>query len=503
MKTGKTRFGVYIASILLMLVSVFSAGVAVADESGMDVWEHMRWEEGSTDEWEGGDYVALNMTENDTLAWFGVVYGNDTHPNGITLVSAYVRFLGGMDVRDENGGMMMGAQGIPVLTIYVQKLGALIEFNDTGYQTLGGERVGAGNGVFDFQRSGFGIDDLEFSSVEPVYKILDLNRSWERTPVVESKVIGNNHSKEWDFSIYTENVTYDKIWDGQPAENPDGSRTGTPADGAVDRLEFSFHVSADVKKYKVDVPWYDVQVSSDGEVVASTDAGTVEYEGTSVTTDFKFDHIIQGWDYTAKSGTSKLMLENVVLLGTFIPDMVQSWLDVEYPSGKEEVSIMELETFTGGEEDIAASDGVPDESTMLKKDSIVFKDRWRKIGELTWIDKAEVDGSQEDIYYQVHAGQGFDWRLDEDEDMEGSIHGLFFIGGYIYPAGADIYHDPSFITNALLLDIGSSASGIVTFIVLGGGFGTVAVAAVAWRRKRSRSSRQMEDWEVAMQGLGF
>ncbi|MCK5309196.1 MAG: hypothetical protein KAJ64_00965, partial [Thermoplasmata archaeon] len=44
-----------------------------------------------------------------------------------------------------------------------------------------------------------------------------------------------------------------------------------------------------------------------------------------------------------------------------------------------------------------------------------------------------------------------DWAGENDD---GYVHGILFLGGYIYPMGHDIFHDPSYVSNALFLDIG-------------------------------------------------
>jgi len=437
--------------LALFLVSATAVGLVRADQKDID--RHVRLETGSTNLIHGGDYVAINMTQNGTLAWFGVVYGNESNPNMIILISIYVRYLGGAEVRDEKGVIMVYGVGIPVLTVYAQALLLLLEFNDTGYPSFEG-RIGANNGVFDFTRKGEGLEDFDVTATEPIYKMVSLNRSWERSDIIETSTVGNEHSKEWAFSLTAKNVSYDKIWDNGIATNEDGSREGKEEDGVVEKIEFVFHIGATVSQENVLVPWYRVTLNKENEVVASQEIDPRLYKGVGLNAEFKYDHILEGWDYKAKSETSKLMLENFVAFGTFIPDIVRQWIDIQFIENYTEdgMGVAELETFTGGETDIRSNDDIPKEATLLTKDSIIFKDNWRKNGELTWVSDVEVDGKRDAMYYQIHAGDaGIRLRTENDD---GTFRGIFLLGGYIYPAGSSLFHDPSFITNALIIDIG-------------------------------------------------
>lgn len=439
----------YMAGLMaLMLCGVaFAPGMAKAEV--LSINEHLALEVGSTDEWDGGDYVALNMTKGDSTAWFGVVYGNDTHSNSVTIVSAHLRFLGGAEIRSEDGGIMIPATGIPVLTVYIQKLAALIEFSDTGYlEPWENELVGADNGVFDFKNTGDGITDFGVGSVEPVHKIVDLNRSWDISEITETDTLGTTE-KEWEFTLSAKNLLYDKIWDNKPAVNEDGSRPGLPSDGKVHDVAFTFHIGTQIDEFNVSVPWYRVTYG-EGGIVDSEEIEPRVYEGTSLTTEFKFDHWIKDWDY--QSEENLLMLETVTAFGTFIPDIVQSWLGVEYFNETEDAAgVAEIETFTGGEADMMSTDGIPDGSHRLAKDSIVFRDNWQKVGEMTWVSNVTVDNNEEDMYFQIHAGENIHWLTDEEN---GYVNGIIFIGGYIYPMGHDIFHDPAYTAHALFLDIG-------------------------------------------------
>lgn len=469
-----------------MALLVASAGVGlVAGEEPID--RHVRLELGSTDDFGGGDFVALNMTQNDTLAFFGVVYGTEEDPNAIVLVSAYVAYLGGAEIRDENGGIM-GIVPIPVLRVYAQGLGLLVEFNDTGFPSSQG-RIGAGNGVFDFAKTSDDMLDFDVTATEPIYKAVSLERAWERSDVIETSDVEDGNAKAWTFSLTARNVTYDKIWDQQPGFFDDGSRPGTPEDGVIEEIAFIFHVGARVDEVGVMVPFYRVTLDDNNTIVNSTEAQPREYQGVSLQADFKYDHLIRGWDYTAKSNTSKLMLESLVLFGTYLPGPVNQWLDAQFVEGYVEdgTGVAELETFTGGAVDLESNDDIPSEATILTKDSITFRDNWRKNGELTWVSNVTVDDEEREMYFQIHAGTSGLRVMDTEADK---FRGVGLLGGYVYPAGSDIFHDPSYSVSALLVDVQGHWN-LAPFVTLGlVATATLVLIGVAVHlRRRSRRQR--------------
>lgn len=477
-----SKLGAGLALVALLFGTV-GVGWAAAETDPVD--RHVRLELGHTDDFGGGDFVALNMTQNSTLAFFGVVYGTEEDPNAIILVSAYIAYLGGAEIRDENGGMMAMVP-IPVLRVYAQGLGLLVEFNDTGYPS-GAGRVGAGNGVFDFAKTSDSMMDFDVTATEPIYKAVSLERAWERSPIIETSDVEDGSAKSWTFSLTAHNVTYDKIWDQQPGLFDDGSRPGTPEDGVIEEVSFIFHVGARVDEVGVEVPFYRVTLDDNNTIVDSEEAQPRFYEGVSLAADFKYDHLIRGWDYTAKSETSKLMLESLVIFGTFIPGPVNQWLDAQFIDGYVEdgTGVAELETFTGGTLDIESNDDIPSEATILTKDTIAFRDNWRKNGELTWVSNVTVDGEETEMAYQIHAGTNGLRIVNENDDK---FRGIVLLGGYVYPAGADIFHDPSYSVSAILVDLVPEFN-LGPFVGLG--LATVAILVVAGvglhlRRKSKR-----------------
>lgn len=480
-----TNIGVGLALMALLFGSV-GAGLAQGQVDTID--RHVRLVLGSTDEWGGGDYVALDMTQNETLAFFGVVYGTEEDPNAVILVSAYIAYLGGAEIRDENGGIMAMVP-IPVLRVYAQGLGLLVEFNDTGFPSSQG-RIGAGNGVFDFAKTSDSMMDFDITATEPIYKAVGLERAWERSDVIETSDVEDGSAKQWTFSLTARNVTYDKIWDSEPGIFNDGSRPGTEEDGVIEEITFIFHVGARVDEVGVLVPFYRVTLDDNNTIVDSEEAEPRLYEGVSLSADFKYDHVIKGWDYTAKSETSKLMLESLVIFGTFIPGPVNQWLDAQFVEGYVEdgTGVAELETFTGGAVDLESNDDIPPEATILTKDTIVFRDNWRKNGELTWVSNVTVDDEETEMYYQIHAGTNGLRVVDENDDK---FRGIVLLGGYVYPAGSDIFHDPSYSVSAILVDLLPELN-LGPFVFMGlVSVATLVMVGVAVHLRRRSKRRRM------------
>jgi hypothetical protein len=96
---------------------------------------------------------------------------------------------------------------------------------------------------------------------------------------------------------------------------------------------------------------------------------------------FKYDHLIQVWDFTARSKNSRQMLENLVFFGTFIQH--------ETPDDQHIVR---------------NSNDIPQASKKITKNRIEFKDNWQRCGTLAWVSGVTVDGEGKEMYYQIHAG---------------------------------------------------------------------------------------------------
>jgi len=440
-----------------------------------------------TKDWERGDYVAFRLSKD---AWFYVLYGTEEHPNSIMMATFQLRYLGGATVIDPRGNIIVEKMGIPVVTVYGHKFFSFIEFQDVGYREKNmfgeeeGDVIGVGNDLWDFRRTNEGIENIEHSFVytEPVIKALDLNTSWERSNI-DVRSYEDPNIRGFDFSLTAKELEYGdgegNVWDPE-FENDNTSAT------RLDEVTFTFHIKISVEEdIEInDIPWYEVEVDlNEGQdpVIGNTrSVGERDFRGVSVNAEYKYDHYIKGWDFKNESMNSKLMLESFTIFGTFIPDIVNDWFDKQFITGIDDaLGVVEYQYDNAGKMvDASISDPreMPENATLIAKEHITFKDNWHRVGELSWISDVEVDGEADLMFYQVHAGQNQQGRSEKDK---GHFHALVILGGYIYPCGEEIFHDPTFTCGALIIE---GLSGITLNILSNTGvcfqFAVAAVAVV-------------------------
>ena len=403
-----------------------------------------------------GDYIAIRFSKD---AWFFILYGNDDNHNGIMMATFQLRYLGGATIKSDSGDTIIEKIGIPVVTVYGHKLITLIEFQDEGYHKTNmffepeNELVGAHNNLWDFQRKSDRLDNLNDSFIytEPVIKALDLNTSWDRSEI-QLKEKNESSKLEIDFALTATNLEYGdgegKVWD------PEFENDDTPAT-EVEKVEFTFHIDVNVKKNeRIDnIPWYTVTVNADDDevkVIDSESSGTRNFEGYAVNSEFKFDHLVKGWDFKNTSLDSKVMLETFSIFGTFIPDIVNEWFDNQFVSNIDNaLGVAEYSYDNAGNitNEVIADEGeLPNTAQLVQKEHITFKDNWRQVGNMSWVNNVNVDNVTKKMYYQIHAGQNASGRGENDD---GHFHALILLGGYIYPQGSVIFHDPTFTAVAL------------------------------------------------------
>ena len=448
--------------VLVLVAALTFSGISIsADAAEPDPWDRIRLEQGTTTDYGGGSYVALNMTDGSSLAWFGVVYGNENDPAPITIVGANIRYLGGAKVVSEGGTVLLDQVPIPVVTVFGQSLFALLEFDDVGYRTDFGLDYGAGNGLFDFNSDRRLFEDPE-GRFEPVYKYINLERAWTLSDI-ETTLDPANQSKHYDFSLYAEDVLYDKVWDPELMQY----RNGTEDDGTVDRIEFAFHLTATAQQEEVQIPFYRVTVGqgmNDNIILSSEEIAPRNFTGVTTDTSFKYDHIIEGWDPSTDAEDPLIMLENGIVHAVFIPDVVEDWYSAQFVKDKVQdgAGVAELETSEGVVE-VRGNEELPEESVLVTRDSISFRDNWQRTGALTWVSNVSVDGQEELVVYQVHAGSR---QMLPDDVPDGDVNSLVILGGYIYPVGQSVMHDPTVQVHALGVDMVPSIPVLVTVIIV-------------------------------------
>jgi len=529
---GKTLIAINV-SMMIILAGLLVAGVVKGQEDEISpVYSMVEVKQGTvgegdyaedTKDWneneEGeamGDYVAWRLAED---AWFYIAYGTEEEPNGIMIASMQLRYLGGATLHSEAQSMTIDQVGIPVASVYGQKLMGVFEFDDVGYPEMyrvdgnnmffegdweikpDGETVGANNSIWDFKRKSEGFDDFDdsFTNMEPAVKSLNLEVGWNLSEFRELENEKEN-VRSWDVRLTATDVPYNEVWDEE--DDVEGE--------ILEKVEFTFHVDIVAEDTKITgIPWYEVTVDdidaeSTGEypqVKESRKVDDRDFEGTAINGQFKFDHYLKGWDYKEGAQRPMLSLEAVTVFGTWIPDLVGDWFDQEFISndinnslGFAQYEYENAETFMGsfleGEERDGYLDPAsppPTEVQIIGKEGITFKDNWHKVGEFTWESEVEVDGEADIMHFQIHAGDSMEGR---DEEDNGEFKALIIMGGYIYPGGEEIFHDPLISVSALLLDIESSIDAIpLGMVILQSFIGMMAVTTALYIRRKRKANR--------------
>jgi len=119
---------------------------------------------------------------------------------------------------------------------------------------------------------------------------VELKQAWKLSPV---DIVNDyaNQSKHITFSLYVDNVTYTKVYDPNFLFGPQW-RNGTVEDGTVAKIAFTFHLTATAKTVTAEVPFYSVKIDNN-KVISSEQIASRNYTGTSMQTDFKYDHLVQ------------------------------------------------------------------------------------------------------------------------------------------------------------------------------------------------------------------
>ncbi len=442
---------------------------------------------------ENGDFIAIRFG-NDT--WFSVVYGTENEPNYIHMRSHQKRYLGGATVENEKGRTVQEARSIPVVRHVGQALTTLVEFKDDGYRIGFGQNkktIGAENDLFDYlPRIGYtGHSTFQENKHEPVQKVVSLNTAWELTDK-QVNIDREAQTADISFSLTATNLSYIYIDEEAPDELP-----------VLEEVTLTFNLQAQAVQKDVDVPWYRVTVKR-SEVTSSRSDGTRHYNGTAIDTSMKYDHLIDGWDFTERDNRSKIMLLTFTTFATFIPNGVADWMKAQFFDEhlSDGTGMVEYETDyeidqetgehrdyqddpgrAGDEGNDGKDNGKPDDNgkvkyrpdeeylnkvQRIKKNRISFNDNWDRAARFTWISDVEttIDGNttNETLTYQIHAMQPLQLYLAkvdlvkktdrvEEYRSRGIAKGIVMMGGYIYPAGDTLFHDPGFEAATTLVNI--------------------------------------------------
>ncbi|MCX8174507.1 MAG: hypothetical protein N3F63_07900 [Thermoplasmata archaeon] len=368
----------------------------------------------------GGTVVGLRVRD----ITFGVLFGDANHTNSVTVFTGTTRYFGGAELYDTNGNYL-GKRGIPITTICAQR-----------FDFLG-----------EFQRQS---PDHLFSPVERI-KGINLNGTWEFANL--TKVIDDvNRSADITFTLSRYNLTYTQLNGGTP-------------EGVLEKISLTFHLHLSIENKTItDVPWYKVTVDrrDNNKIVDSEFLRYENYTAGVVNGSFKYDHLIEGWDFA--TNRSALAMGTTVVVLNYVHNKVAEWLHAEY--GKV--------TGNAENETVANESAGPSSPRAITRDSITFRDNWQRIGVFRWVSNVTVDGIEKPMLFQVHG-----WERLAFQHANGNFRGFGVKGAYLYPQGTTIYHDPGLSAEAALFTIHDIDARTMFRIVMIAGVFAVAVAGLA------------------------
>jgi len=455
-----------ISALFAAFVLVVPALWLLPAECGASATPMLKLETGSTEALGGGDYVAFNSSKD---SWFGVLYGTASNPGPIRIVSLTTRYLGVAEVYDRRGRQIGSKVAAPVGSVAAQYLSAIYEFRDAN-----------GNGLFDYRPRGDPLDVGDISYTEPVFKYASLDASWSLWGLAP------NGQGGYDFSLSAGNLPYSSFGNASPA-------------GRLDNITFTFHVISKVKSATVRIPVVSVTVERGGFIDSRPD-GVKEYRAQKISVDFKADHEITGWDFDLANpaGGRSLLLVSHVVLAAYIPSKVASWIGKQFVSGVNGSGVAEYSDYNGSDRNVTYDNASVQLARVASRDGgISMRDGWQKYGALSWITDVDVypDANStrplnDTAAFQITWATRFSipaWR----GAGSGVLECLLIAGGFVYPGGYRVVHDPTFSAIALIVDWGEALAqliprGIAGLQLIVAVAGCVAAGALAVSRRGRR-----------------
>ena len=451
---SRMRAVVALSAVLVMVFSSIGIGSIARAAGERDLTPTI--EQGSTDRFGGGDWIGVRAGD----ARVGVVYGTVNHPNHLYVLAEYKRFLGGAEVYDGRDNYLRTVP-IPVYTIFGQSFAGLLEFQDRN-----------GDGLLDYNRY---PDYRNDTQVDLPVKATSLARAW--TATVPTEELEGNIT--WvNFTVSTTRAPYGIVWDAL------GPRRGLPKDGFVDQIAFTFHLKIQIRPVSGEVPWYKVTIDTTGPRPLGTIdfLGNRSFSGDAVAMGAKYDHLIEGWNFTAP--TNRLALETRAFLGHYVPDRVAQFVHRLYHSEANGTTVNRTHRVT--ENDTAATTPTP-----LTPDYVYFDDEWSRatdlVGRLVWTSNVTVDGQPTLMQFQVQGGERFGTYVSGAGFFGFAVH-----GAYIYPAGAVIFHDPQLEAVSNLWNLpGTLNLTPFTIVAIQAAIAAFALAVAVLFRVKGRRGKQL------------
>ena len=436
---------------LAMVVPLLS-GLALATDTDIQVTT------GETDKLGGGKYVAVNAGDS---VEFGVIYGTSDNPNSVLIYTKHHSYVGDVTVKNDKG-QVMGTRPAYINTILVQKLYDIIEFSDDN-----------GNGICDVGFSADGMSYNDYTSYEKIYKSVSLNTSWTMSNLVEEN---DGDLYKIDFSLTAENLSY--------TASPLKDVFNTPiyyeenqSNDVLEKVQFTFHIKVNKSTGNVTMNRYTVTVSrEDNQIVKSVEKTGVEnYNATLMNYSMKYDHTIEGWDYNPENKHPGLMLNFKLLLAREIPVNRFTWMHENMLNKMNSEAGVVVNTSAGEERmNVENAPTTMDATRPVKivKNAIEAGTAWHKTDRLQWTSNVTVDGNGTVMKAQMQNAVRVMFRFGTH-----AFTGLLLPGGFTYPGGQTIVHDPEISSQVAYVDSEESAGGLYTFLSPGILVAVVVIAA--------------------------
>ncbi len=415
---GKRTWSLLIVSVLVLAVMVYGMDLGAAQEE--DDWEVIV-DEG--DNYKHFRFVSGGMDD----ASFGVRWGASDDLGALGMFSVQNRHVAMTSVYDSDGEPISENKPISVRTVLAARLWRIFEYNDSN-----------GNGLCDHIVD----EDGNFVEFEEIYKYVDLSDAdWEVSELIEEQV-GENTT--WEFTLSARDLQY---YDASVL--PIKQRHPDMVDERLEYVNLTFHLEAGTKYVEgASIPRFRVTVHRGvgpiqylREVEREQEQEINGYVGSY---EIKWDHEFAGWDYQPENVNPNLFMEFYNVVGNHIPADRPLWQQrFMHRIGEDLRATYNDET---GERETNLTFVPPMRERRLHQRRISYGGNWSRAGRFHWVSDVTVDGEEMEMYAQIVRGAPILHR-----DIRGrNFVGFMVYGGFNYPGGRHIFHDPGIDGSAFL-----------------------------------------------------
>lgn len=470
------RSVVALLMISLMLISIPSSATAQSDDAITDDSIKYTNEEIKVKLDETVGELSLKLGD----AKMRLSWGTAEDPGDISLLTTQTHFMGVADIYDSRGRFDKRV-GIPVNTVFYQKMDGILEYDDLN-----------NDGLFNVKGQGKAgtLDEISKANVshEPIMKYISYsNLTW--TPSVLTEECNGNIC-QFDFSLEATSIAY--------------QGNDVDSNQSLDLIKYIFHITTTETAVEVEaMPHYRVETHKDRDKNMKIDY-TKQIGSSNITADvlnnvWKYDQILEGWD--ASTNESRLMTVVEYGMGAYMKDSVADWTMDQFqkmpgpkpfvgqakktsaihppPPPKDNhdkfghplkcgVDYVEMnnngqgngqkdskkfeQTHCSPEGDELKEEGISNASAV-RAGGLHFDNDGAKMASIRWVSNATVDGVEEEVLFQIHG-----IRPIHKEDLQnsslpgGHYKGVRMIGGYNHPVGENITHDPEYDIDVMTIN---------------------------------------------------